>query len=302
MVGDLVYDAAAPDLDFTVTGAAANGTGDRHSTGRVVYTPTGLFTGRDQFTVQACLKVEPANCGTALVSVTVLPVAQDDVAVVQANASVDIPVEANDVGTVGAIQDLTEPANGTAEVTASVLYTPNEGFVGTDTFTYTICSTVDIDVCATATVRVSVQPLATGDVLATEAGAPGTQDLLVNDIVGSDPVATIVTGPADGTASLVGAVLTYTPVATFTGHDQLIYQVCPATGPSVCARAQVLIEVSPNVNPVLTSTIVNTAVSIDVTANDFGDAGTPVAPDPRRTAPSPAAGSGSCAPSSAPAT
>ena len=116
--------------------------------------------------------------------------------------------------------------------------------------------------------------------LATEAGASGTQDLLANDVVGPDPVVTIVSGPAGGAAGLVGAVLTYTPSGTFTGHDQLVYQVCSPGGPPLCAQAQVLLEVSPDVNPVLAATAVNTAVSIDVAANDFGDAGSPVVTRP----------------------
>ena len=75
-------------------------------------------------------------------------------------------------------------------------------------------------------------------------------------------------------------MLTYTPIATFAGHDQLTYQVCAPSGPPACARAQVLVEVSPNVNPVLTRTVTNSSVSIDVTANDFGDAGSPVVTQP----------------------
>jgi len=190
------------------------------------------------------------------------------------------PVEANDLGTVGPIADLTQPAHGTAQVTASVLYTPDAGFVGTDSFTYTICSTLDVDVCATAVVTVAVLPVATGDVLATEAGAAGVEDVLANDTVGPDPVTILVSGPANGTATLAGGVLTYTPTDEFTGHDQLIYQVCAPDGPPLCAQALVLVEVSPDVNPILATTPQSTAIAIDVTANDFGDAGTPVVPRP----------------------
>ena len=280
VVADLTYNHPAADLVFTVSSPATHGTGTVDATGRVTYTPTGLFTGRDQFTVQACSTPEPGNCGTAVVTVTVLPVAQDDTATVEVDGDVDIPVEANDLGTVGPIADLTQPAHGTAQVTASVLYTPDAGFVGTDSFTYTICSTLDVDVCATAVVTVAVLPVATGDVLATEAGAAGVEDVLANDTVGPDPVTTLVSGPANGTATLAGGVLTYTPTDEFTGHDQLIYQVCAPDGPPSCAQALVLVEVSPDVNPVLATTPQSTAIAIDVTANDFGDAGTPVVTRP----------------------
>ncbi|MGY4645767.1 Ig-like domain-containing protein [Cellulomonas sp. URHB0016] len=279
VVADLTYNHAAADLRFTVSSGPTRGTASVDAVGRVVYSPIGELTGRDRFTVQACSVLEPASCGTAVVDVTVLPVAEDDTAVVEANGAVDIPVEANDVGSVGGIEDLTQPPHGTAQVSASVLYVPDNGFVGTDAFSYTICSTVDADVCATATVQVAVQPLATGDVLATEAGAPGTEDLLANDVVGPDPVATLLSGPSHGTATVAGGVLTYTPDGTFTGHDQLVYEVCAPVQP-VCAQAQVLVEVSPDVNPVLTRTVESTSIEIDVTANDFGDAGTPVVTRP----------------------
>ena len=70
VVADLTFnhDRGRPDVHRVVCGAEGTGTVD--ATGRVTYTPTGQFTGRDPFTVQACSVLEPANCGTAVVSVT----------------------------------------------------------------------------------------------------------------------------------------------------------------------------------------------------------------------------------------
>jgi uncharacterized repeat protein (TIGR01451 family) len=278
---DLSFTAEAADLTFTIPAAPTNGTAGVDATGRVVYTPTGLFTGRDQFTVQACDRTDLSNCGTAPVRVTVLPVAGANTAVVAANGDVDIPVEDNDIGTVGPLQIVTQPANGTAQVVNSILYTPNVDFVGTDTFTYRICSTTDVDVCATARVDVFVQPLATDDTLATDAGIPGTSNILNNDTIGSaSTTVTILTPPAEGTAAVDAGVLTYTPTGAFTGHDSLVYEVCAPSGPPLCATAPVAIDVAPDVNPVVAATLVDTAISIDVTANDFGDAGVPVVSRP----------------------
>jgi hypothetical protein len=189
-------------------------------------------------------------------------------------------VEANDIGDVSAPQILTPPTNGTAEVTASILYTPDSEFVGLDSFSYTICSTVDVDVCATATVRVAVGPLATSDVLSTVAGVTATVDVLVNDTAGPAPIATIVSGPAEGSASITAGVLTFTSLGTFTGHDSVLYEVCAQEGSPLCARAEVSIEVSPDLNHVVTTTDMDSAVTVDVTFNDFGDAGAPVVSRP----------------------
>jgi uncharacterized repeat protein (TIGR01451 family) len=279
--GDLSFTGQASELTFTITAPPTNGTASVDATGRVVYTPTGAFTGRDQFTVQACDRSDPSNCGTAPVRITVSPVAGADTAFVTANGDVDIPVEDNDIGTVGPIQIVTQPVNGAAQVVNSILYTPRVDFVGTDTFTYRICSVTDLDVCATARVDVFVQPLATDDTLATDAGIPGTSNILNNDTIGgSSPAVTILTPPTNGTASFDAGVLTYTPTGAFTGHDSLVYQVCAASGPPLCSTAPVAIDVAPDVNPVVAATIVDTAVSIDVTANDFGDAGVPVVSRP----------------------
>jgi hypothetical protein len=278
---DLSFTSEAADLTFTIQVAPTNGTATVDGTGRVVYTPTGLFTGRDQFTVQACDRIDPSNCGSAAVSIIVFPVAGADTAVVAANGDVDIPVEDNDIGNVGPIQIVTQPANGAAQVVASILYTPNVDFVGTDTFTYRICSITDVDVCTTTHVDVVVLPLATDDTLATDAGIPGTVNVLANDTTGSSsPTVSILTAPTEGTATLNAGVLTYTPAGTFTGHDSLVYQVCEPSSTSLCATAPVAVDVAPDVNPVVAATIVNTAVSIDVTANDFGEAGVPVVSRP----------------------
>ena len=54
VVADLTFNHAAPDLAFTVSSDPAHGSASIDANGRVTYTPTGQFTGRDQFTVQAC--------------------------------------------------------------------------------------------------------------------------------------------------------------------------------------------------------------------------------------------------------
>ena len=208
VVADLTFNHAAADLTFTVSSAPAHGTASVDASGRVTYSPTGAFTGRDQFTVRACSVPEPTNCGTALITVTVLPVAGDDTAVVQTGSSIDIPVKANDVGAVGPPQNLSDPAHGTASVvTTSIRYTPDDGFVGADSFTYTICSTADLDVCATATVDVTVTappnlpPTAQDTSVTGPADAPVSGQVIVSDPdAGQQLTVTLRTPPASGTA------------------------------------------------------------------------------------------------------
>ena len=282
VTGDLTLNTPAADLDLSVTTPATDGTGTVDAAARVTYTPTDLFTGHDQFTVRACLKVDPANCGTGVVSVTVLPVALDDTAAVVAGGSVDIPVEANDVGTVGPPQDLTQPANGTAQVTASITYTPNAGFVGTDTFTYTICSTVDTDVCATATVTVVVTAPPNQPPTAQDTAVTGPADAAVSGIVSvSDPdgdllTVTLLTAPAAGTATVnADGTFTFDPPANTSDVFTFAVQVCDDHTDQLCDQATVTATITPVAHPDAATTSADVPVTFSLTGNDRGGVGAP---------------------------
>ena len=68
-----------------------------------------------------------------------------------------------------------------------------------------------------------------------------------NDNVEGQSTVTLITNPANGTATISGGMVQYTPNANFFGTDMLEYEICNATCPGmVCDRAIVSITVEDN--------------------------------------------------------
>ena len=121
-------------------------------------TPAGTYS----IVYQICEKLNPGNCSTATIVVTVVgtpttaPIAVDDRAQTPRNTPVTIDVLSNDTPNGATLPNVvTPPLNGSVIVNAdgSIEYTPHTGFVGVDTFVYELCNAGG---CATATVRVDV--------------------------------------------------------------------------------------------------------------------------------------------------
>ena len=183
VVADLTFNhARGPDVHGVV---AATRDGERRCDRPGHVQPDGAFTGRDQFTVQACSVLEPTNCGTAVVTVTVCP-SRAGTQRWWGRRQRRRPGRTNDVGAVGPRRTCpTRPRDGGGG-DASVRYTPDPGFVGTDSFTYTICSTTDVDVCAIATVDVTVTAPPNQPPTAQDATSPTRRRPGVRQVV-SDP-------------------------------------------------------------------------------------------------------------------
>jgi len=201
-------------------------------------------------------------------------VAGDDVASTQVGQPVSIPVLANDSGGASvSIDGVDTPSNGTAAPNGgSVVYTPNPGFVGTDSFAYTIAD--EFERFATATVRVTVNPpgiAAANDTATTPVGTPVTVPVLANDS-GTNIALIAVGAPSNGTASIGGNAVVYTPNPNFAGTDSFGYTIRDSFGQ--IANATVTVTVTPPGAPVavndVATTPVGTPVTIDVLANDSG--------------------------------
>jgi hypothetical protein len=75
----------------------------------------------------------------------------------------------------------------------------------------------------------------------TAAGTPVTLHVLANDqITGGTGVLTVSSPPANGSASVSGTAITYSPNAGFNGLETFFYQVCIG---STCATAAVDVQV-----------------------------------------------------------
>ncbi|MDO6424424.1 tandem-95 repeat protein [Saccharophagus degradans] len=175
-------------------------------------------------------------------------------------------------------------------------YDHDGGETTSDSFTFSLAdglSNVNNNSSANFSFAISVAaqndaPQTTDDAETTDEDNAVMVDVLANDADSDDAInaasVTIVSAPSDGSTSINTAtgVITYTPTANFNGADSFTYTVQDATG-ATSAAATVAITVNAiNDVPVavgdVTSTNINTAVSINVIANDT-DVDTADAPD-----------------------
>ncbi|MFC4729043.1 Ig-like domain-containing protein [Coralloluteibacterium thermophilus] len=208
---------AVDAVDVTVLVQPANGTVVVGDDGTVTYTPDPGFSGEDVYQYQVCETLNPGNCASATVTVTVLPnrveAIDDTPGSVGPGEPLDVVVVGNDTST-GAPLDphsvrvSTPPANGQATCTAGTCtYTPRPGFVGIDTFVYEVCDTSwPVVVCDTATVTIDVEGAATLRLTKTA----GVREVRVGDLVRYT-----LTVENVGEADVTGASLLDTPPAGF---------------------------------------------------------------------------------------
>ena len=276
------FDGDGDILTITNVTQPANGVATTDGE-NVTYTPNDDFFGSDSFTYTA----SDGNGGsdTATVTVTVNnvndePSAADDTAATNENMVVVIDVLANDGDIDGdtlSVSSLTQPANGeVVNNDANVTYIPNSGFNGVDTFTYTNDDGNGGSATATVTVTVSDinnPPVAIDDAVTTDENTAVTIDVLANDndIDGDTLTIDSITQPMIGTAVISGTMVVYTPTLDFSGEDSFTYTISDGNGESDTATVTVTVS-DVNVDPVAVddtaATAEDTAVTIDVLAND----------------------------------
>ncbi|MEZ6061200.1 MAG: Ig-like domain-containing protein [Planctomycetaceae bacterium] len=259
-VNDNDLDVENDILSPVIVTQPANGSVVVEEDGTLTYTPNPDFNGTDTFTYAASdgeLESEPATVAVTVNSVNDAPVAESDTAETDENTPVDIAVLGNDSDVDG--DDLTPsvvtaPANGTATVNedGSITYTPNEGFTGTDTFTYVASDGTDDSNEATVTITVNAvnntPPEAADDEADVEEGSSVVIGVLVNDFDadGDNLTPVIVTGPANGTATVnEDGSITYTPNEGFTGTDTFTYVANDGTADSNEATVTITVSAAP---------------------------------------------------------
>ncbi|RYF26361.1 MAG: tandem-95 repeat protein [Flavobacteriales bacterium] len=269
VVNVLTNDSSSPDVGETlaVTAVTQPANGTVTLTGGVVrFTPAVNFNGITSFTYT----ISDGNGGTATgtVNVTVTavndaPTIINDVLTVNEDAAVTaVNVLINDssspdVGETLAVTAVTQSANGTVTLTGGVVrFTPAVNFNGITSFTYTISD--GNGGTATGTVNVTVTavndaPTVTNDVLTVNEDAAATVvNVLTNDSsspdVGETLTVTAVTQPANGTVTLTGGVVRFTPAVNFKGTTSFTYTISDGNGGT--ATGTVNVTVTPSVLPV----------------------------------------------------
>jgi VCBS repeat-containing protein len=216
-----------------------SGTLSLNGDGSFDYTPDADFCGTDSFTYHANDGQADSNIATATIGVSCVndaPVAEDDMYSVpedSINSALAVLVNDSDVdGDALSLTAVTMPSNGTAAISGTIiLYSPNINFLGTDVFTYTVSDGMLTD---TAVVTISVDnqndaPTAVDDSYSvSEDSSNNVLDVLVNDSdidVGDVLSVTAVFFPSNGTATISGTAVLYTPVPDFFGTDVFSYTV-----------------------------------------------------------------------------
>jgi len=293
------------DLDVTsvtVTGAASNGTTSVNpTTGVITYTPGVSFAGTDTFTYQIC-DAQPV-CDTALVTVTVTAppplVAVDDVRTGLAIGSVvNVSVTTNDTGTLAAgsvvlwnpatLSVITSPyvvpGEGTWTVASDIVtFTPEPGFKTDPTpVTYRVSATSGLT--STATVTLNYIPVAVDDsrtnlvigtvttvpVLTNDDGDFTTSSLRLVDPGTGTPTAGPVVVTGEGTWTISGADVAFTPAPGFlTDPSPITYHITDTTNDTVSATVT-LNYVPAAANDSSLGNTLDTPVDVSVLANDTG--------------------------------
>jgi CshA-type fibril repeat protein len=218
---------------FTVLKTASDGTTAwGHYTGSYTV-PAGQTTTRFAFNVVSETGGD-TSVGNFIDSLTIgiESNACADTATALQGTTTTIPVLANDGGTglVASLPSATSAQGGTLSVgaTGAVSYTPKAGFAGTDTFSYV--ATDAGGNTSTATVTVTVPPVPTAPNLTSTGPTPAAQTATVTIPTGGsvtlldssgNPAASVPV-PGEGTYTLSGSTITFTPVSGYTGTSTAV--------------------------------------------------------------------------------
>ena len=276
---DLTAQITGVSTSIAVTTPAVNGT-TSVSGNIVTYTPYALFTGADSFSYQA---TGPGGLsGIAVVSISVVapapPTATSPPPVTTSfNTQVAINMTAQLGGVFINLAVVTPPTNGTiVSVVGNIItYRPNTGYVGADSFTYRALGPGGTQSTPPANVSITVLPagpIVTAPPPVTTAFNTPVAINLTAQISGSSTSIAIATPPTNGTTSIAGNTVTYTPNAGYAGPDSFTY-TATGTGGTSLPSPPVSITVLPTGPTVAGRSVVvgfSTPTAIDLTAQITG--------------------------------
>ncbi|MEY4916789.1 MAG: hypothetical protein RL616_702, partial [Verrucomicrobiota bacterium] len=243
----------------------------------VVFTPTNNFLG----TTFIGYTISDGNGGTSAAVIAVLvtnraPVAVNDFASTPKNVLVSVPVLVNDSDPDG--DPLTIfglfPTNGVPSVNGNgtnIDFVPANNFVGVATVGYRIIDGFGGSNTAIVFITVTNRPpVATNDFASTPKNVAVTIPVLANDGDPDGDALTIISvSPTNGTASIVGTNVVFTPTNNFLGVTTVGYRIIDGFGGTNSALITVTVT---NRAPIAVddsrSTAKNIAVTIPALAND----------------------------------
>ncbi|MDA3779078.1 MAG: Ig-like domain-containing protein, partial [Bacteroidales bacterium] len=278
----------------SIESESSNGSTSINGDNTITFTPSAEYSGITSF--QYRLTDIDGDFSVATVTITVkeageinhIPDASNDIAETFENISVDINVLANDNGLEDGFGDIlvfTPPNHGSVVINPNrtITYKPSTWFVGNDNFSYWV-EDIDGDYDI-ATVNVSVNkegnsvPDAFDDARATEYETPITVDVMINDIGLEDGgiLVTIESESSNGSISVNGDnTIIFNPLDGYSGITSFQYRLTDIDGEFDIATVTITVKedgeinYSPIANDDIAETVENTAVDINVIANDTG--------------------------------
>lgn len=230
-------DVEGDDLTYSIVGTPSNGALGSITNNQVVYTPTQDWNGEDTFTYKANDGELDSNTATVTVKVTGVndaPVTTDQSATTDEDTAVDITLTATDVEndnlTFTIVSDV---SNGTNSLSgATVTYTPTANFNGADTFTFKANDGTDDSNTSTVTITVASvndAPVANDVTASTQSRMNNMRQAVAitldaTDVDGDDLTYSLVSNVSNGTTSLSGNVVTYTPNGGYDGTDTFTFK------------------------------------------------------------------------------
>lgn len=244
--------------------------------------------GNENFTIEIGNPPSKVDIGISTATGTIIddddtPDARDDNFSIDEDVALNKNVMTNDLGLGDppvTVVSNTNPSNGSLTLNndGSFTYTPDPNFNGSDTFNYTI-QDVDGDQ-SSATVTITVNPINDVPIANNDTYSTPEDTQLNNDVSSNDnnlfdlPITySIVSDVSSGTLTVnANGTFSYMPNSEFFGTDGFTYEITDGNGDAVQASANITVVFNNDAAPVAvddnTSTNEDTAVTIDVLAND----------------------------------
>ncbi len=260
-------------ITYDVT-STAGGSVSVNPDGTYSYTSFMGFSGIDTFSYT--IKDSLGNTSTAIVTITVLPLAQNNFGTTPANTPLEgTTVFTNDLGTGLTLVSWQNPSSQGGVVvmdpaTGIYMYTPPLNFSGIDTFTYTEKDAFGNT--SSATVTITVLPVARDNFANTLVNVPISKPSVLNNDAGTGLYVSSydqVTLQGGHVSMHPNGTYTYTPPQNFSGTDTFTYTATDQAGNTTSATVTITVEPRAVNDHVITNA--DTPLSApSVLANDLG--------------------------------
>ena len=264
----ITLDGSDPEGDLLtglIVTAPTNGTAS--VTGRqILYTPRVNYSGDDQITFR--LNDGGASSADATISITVVPpivvvpqitnqapVATNESLTVNEDTSLNLVLQGTDTnGDALTYSVVNSPTRGQLTgVAPNLTYSPAPNDYGTDSLTFVVNDGQVTS--AVATVLITILPVNDSPVAIAKTVTTAQNSSVTITLDGSDPegdllTGLIVTAPTNGTASVTGRQILYTPRVNYSGDDQITFRLNDGGASSADATISITV-VAPTIAPIV---------------------------------------------------